>query len=170
MTKKKVVVFDTSVVLCWLKVPGKQTCGPQEDQWNFERINKLIDALKTKAVFVLPLATLIETGNHIAQCDGDRYAIAQNFTDTVIKPCADATAPWAAFTEQSELWSENALNNLAKEWPKLASQRLSLGDATIKSVAEQYAEAGFEVEILTGDAGLKIHEPVQAIVIPRRKR
>lgn len=166
---KKIVVFDTSVVLCWLQVPGKDTCGPQDNHWDYERINSLIEKM-TNAVFVLPLATLIETGNHIAQCGGDRYTLAKNFSEKIINPCADATAPWAAFTEQSDLWSSQALSQLANEWPDLASQRLSLGDATIKNVAKKYSEAGMSVEILTGDEGLKSYEPIAPAVLPRRKR
>lgn len=166
---KKIVVFDTSVILCWLRVPGKDTCGPEDDRWDYTRINNLIAGMGN-AIFVLPLATLIETGNHIAQCGGDRYVLAQNFSEQIIKPCADATAPWAAFTEQSELWSSTALSNLAEEWPILASQHLSLGDATIKNVAKQYATAGMSVEILTGDAGLKSYEPIQPAIPPRRRR
>ena len=29
--KKKVLIFDTSVHCVWLKVPGKETCGPEEN-------------------------------------------------------------------------------------------------------------------------------------------
>ena len=68
--------------------------------------------------------------------------------------------PWAAFTDQQDLWDPDGLKNLAKEWPTLAAQGVSLGNATIKSVAERYAKLGFHVEILTGDAGLKSLEPV----------
>ena len=82
---------------------------------------------------------------------------------------ATAEEPWAAFTSQSELWSEENLKKLADEWPKLAASKISIGDATIKDVAEFYTESGFSVEILTGDGGLKAYEP-KAIKVPRRCR
>lgn len=28
---RKVLVLDTSVLCCWLKVPGRETAGPLED-------------------------------------------------------------------------------------------------------------------------------------------
>jgi len=49
---------------------------------------------------------------------------------------------------------------LSEYWPELAQgQRLSLGDATIKDVAEYYAQMGWQIEILTGDKGLKHMNP-----------
>ena len=62
------------------------------------------------------------------------------------------------------------LNILASSWPDLAVQHLSLGDATIKDVAEHYAQMGSKVEILTGDQGLKSYEPITPVEIPRRRR
>ena len=56
------------------------------------------------------------------------------------------------------------------EWPELAAQKISIGDATIKSVADYYAKTGLEVEILTGDAGLKAYQPVTPVSTPRRRR
>lgn len=76
-----------------------------------------------------------------------------------MKMAAEEETPWAAFTDQQDLWDPDGLKRLAEEWPTLAVQGVSLGDATIKSVAERYAKLGFYVEIL-GDAGLKSFEPV----------
>ena len=79
--------------------------------------------------------------------------------------------PWAAFTVQSDLWSAEKLNALADNWPILAASKLSLGDATIKDVAEYYAEQESTVEIFTGDQGLKAYEPiVKPAKIPRRRK
>lgn len=46
----------------------------------------------------------------------------------------------------------------------------SIGDASIAEVANYYSASGFEVEIFTGDAGLKAFEPSVKMEIPRRKR
>lgn len=166
---RRVLIFDTSVLCCWLQVPGKETAGPADDRWDYQRIQQLIEAEKIQgSTFVLPLASLIETGNHIAQSSGDRFTLAQRFA-AHFHDAADAKTPWAAFADQSELWQPAHLKRLAEDWPALAASQLSLGDATIKDVAEHYAKAGFAVEILTGDGGLKAYQPIQPVFKPRRR-
>jgi len=87
-----------------------------------------------------------------------------------MRKSADQQTPWAAFSDQSILWSSEKLKQLADSWPNQAAQKLSLGDATIKDVAEYYAQIGCAVEILTGDQGLKAYEPAAPIEIPRRRQ
>ena len=111
---------------------------------------------------------LIIDTSHIAHASAERYTLAQSLSEIIVK-VATAEEPWAAFTFQSELWSEENLKKLANEWPALAAAKLSIGDMTIKDVAEFYTKSGFQVEILTGDGGLKAYEP-KAIKIPRRRR
>jgi len=167
---RKIIIFDTSVLCCWLKVPGKDTCGPKRDLWDFDRIDKKIQKeLNRKSTFVLPLATIIETGNHIAQTRADRYNIAESLAD-LIRKAATETEPWAAFAQQSLLWKDKKLQELAGNWPTLAQQGLGIGDATIKDVADYYATAHFEVEILTGDQGLKAYQPSAPLLQPRRRK
>jgi hypothetical protein len=166
---KKILILDTSILCCWLRVPGKDTAGAQHDLWDFSRIDKLLVAERDQgSTFVLPIASLIETGNHIAQCNGDRYNLATSLTDH-LKNTVDASSPWAAFTDQSALWEPSKLQELATVWPQLAVGRTSIGDATIKHVAEYYSQAGWEVEILTGDEGLKAYETSRQTLIPRRR-
>lgn len=83
---------------------------------------------------------------------------------------AEHKEPWAAFSDQTILWSPDKLKLLADIWPNLAAEKLSLGDATIKDVAEYYAQMGYSVEILTGDQGLKAHQPETPALIPRRRQ
>lgn len=166
----KVLIIDTSVYCCWLKVPGKDTAGSDDDKWNFARANKIIlDEMKAGAYLVLPLATLLETGNHIAQSSSLRFECAKLLAEHVTL-AANATLPWIAFTEQSDLWNQDNLVKLASEWPALAAQNISIGDATIKNVADFYSSAHFDVVILTGDAGLKAYEPARPKLVPRRRR
>jgi len=87
-----------------------------------------------------------------------------------LREAADAQSPWAAFTDQSPLWQAENLRSLADRWPRLANGGTTIGDATIQDVAEYYAKAGYFVEILTGDAGLKAYEPAKPAAIPRRRR
>lgn len=121
--------------------------------------------------FYLPVATIIETGNHIAHANGDRFSMAERLADKIID-ATNATSPWAAFTEQNDLWNEEGLASLAVRWKTTAPAGQSLGDASIVDVANYYAKMGFDVEILTGDAGLKAYQPQpkSGVRIPRRRK
>ena len=130
---------------------------------------KIEEEKKLGTTFVLPIASIIETGNHIAHSAGDRHAVGHLFAG-IISATADQVSPWAAFTEQSELWKKENLKVLAERWKESVISGQSLGDASIVDVANYYASAGFEVEIFTGDQGLKAYEPSSIIVIPRRRR
>jgi hypothetical protein len=166
---RKVLVFDTSILCAWLRVPGKETCGPDDDRWDPERVDEKIDTeQRAGTLFVLPLASIVETGNHIAQAAHSRRERAAELA-RLMRESAEERSPWAAFTDQSGLWTAERLKGLAETWPDLAVQKLSLGDTTIKFVAEHYAQAGYAVEILTGDRGLKSYEPITPAEIPRRR-
>ena len=168
--KKKVLIFDTSVLCVWLKVPGKETCGSKENRLTFDMVNAKIEEEKSQGTtFVLPIASIIETGNHIAHSTGDRHEVGYAFAD-IISATADQISPWAAFTEQSELWKKENLKVLAERWKESVISGQSLGDASIVDVANYYASAEFEVEIFTGDEGLKAYEPSTPVVKPRRRR
>ncbi|MBP8018713.1 MAG: hypothetical protein KAY82_01620 [Hylemonella sp.] len=166
---KKILILDTSILCCWLRVPGKDTAGNAQNRWDHNRIDQLLVAERARgSLFVLPIASLIETGNHIAQCTGDRFNLATLLTNH-LQSTVDALSPWAAFTDQSALWESPNLQELAATWPQLAVGGTSIGDATIKHVAEHYSKAGYEVEILTGDEGLKAYETLRPSQVPRRR-
>lgn len=133
---KKVLIIDTSILCILLSVPGKTTCGSGSNQWNRERVDKLLQQeIQASTTLVLPLATILKTGNHIAQARSQRYETAQALAQIMVQ-AADERTPWAAFTAQSVLWDADGLRKLATEWPNLAAQKVSIGDATIKTVAE----------------------------------
>ena len=69
---KKVLIIDTSILCVWLKVPGMETCGTKDSPITFEYVNSKIEAeAKTgRTTFVLPIASIIETGNHITHIKG----------------------------------------------------------------------------------------------------
>ncbi len=158
---RKVLIIDTSILCVWLEVPNMETCGKDLDKWDKQRVDQVLQKEEdNKTTFVLPLATIIETGNHIAQAASKtRHEKAQNLAN-VIKLAADGNTPWAVFSEQLDmLWNREEMKKLAIEWPPLAAQKISIGDATIKKIAEYYYARNCIVEILTGDAGLKAYEP-----------
>lgn len=167
---KKVLVVDTSVLCVWLEVTGKVSCGPDNDRWDKARVEgKIKEEIEAGTTFVLPLASIIETGNHISQSATHRRERAVALAD-LIRKSADEETPWAAFSDQSILWTTEKLKGLSDSWPALADQKLSLGDATIKDVAEYYAQTGTtHVEILTGDQGLKAYQPSVPAAVPRRR-
>lgn len=165
----KVLILDTSILCVWLRVNGKETCGPDNNRWDYGTVNdKIATEVEDNTILVLPLAAIIETGNHIAQCHGDKFALINSFIE-LINNAVDETTPWAAFTHQSELWSKNGLKDLASRWKETAIGGQSLGDASIVDVANYYAETGYSVEIFTGDQGLKAYEPIVKPMIPRRR-
>ena len=166
---RRVLILDTSILCCWLRVPGKATAGPQEDTWNYDRVNSLlqIEVAERASTLVLPIATLIETGNHIANAPDQRFHCATILSGELLK-AIDAMSPWATFTEQATLWNAENIRALAESWPQLASRKISLADASIRHVADYYARAGFEVELLTGDRGLQMYYSETVAAKPRR--
>lgn len=166
------LILDTSILCVWLQVRWMEDCGEENNKWHYEDVNdKIEQEIREGTTFVLPLASIIETGNHIAQLKkGPRKPFADKLMDLIVKS-ADEESPWAAFTEQNDLWSAESLKNLAVNWSELAESGHSLGDASIVYVANYYYDMGFAVEIFTGDQGLKAYEPIGRLsVTPRRRR
>lgn len=161
MTARKALILDTSIVCVMIGIPGKTECGSDTDRWTQTRVHEKLETEKAGGTtLVLPLATIIETGNHIAQAkQGDRYTMATKLGSMMFN-AASGEVPWTAFAEQQDLWNAESLMNLAEHWPRRAVEKVSLGDFTISEVAKRYRQAGFAVEIFTGDQGLKAMEPL----------
>ncbi len=76
---QKVLIIDTSILCVYLKVPFMEECGPNNDKWDYNRVCEKINyEIAQKSLLVLPLAALIETGNHIAHVSGERYGLAKD--------------------------------------------------------------------------------------------
>jgi hypothetical protein len=73
-----------------------------------------MEEAKRGATFVLPLATIIETGNHIAQATKDRYACTRKLVH-IIQKALNKESPWAQFSEQAELWKVDELHRFLVE-------------------------------------------------------
>lgn len=151
----------------WLKVPGRETTG-ENGYINFEYVDNYIkSAIDNGAQLVLPITTLIETGNFIAHCKSNREHSVNQMVD-IINNVADGKLPWVAIDSQNNLLKGDKLKELAADWSKtVISEDQSIGDAAIVKVAE-YLSSLFDVEIFTGDGGLKNYE--QKIVGQMRKR
>lgn len=156
---KKVIILDTSILCVWLKVPGLETTGSKDDIWNYERVNSHIESEKEKgALLALPIASVIETGNHIAHAKGPKMNSANKLKEFITN-VADNKYPWQAIFDQKDLWNGDKLKELANQWIKgVETEKQSIGDTAIVEVAKYYAGKGFKVEIFTGDYGLKQYE------------
>ena len=173
--KHRILVIDTSILCVWLKVPGMEVCGPQEDQWDYKRVKEKIDEeIEQGAYLILPIATLIETGNHITHIkDGNlRRQTAEGFCEFVLK-ATKGDSPWTSFVEQLELWESQNLCKLIETWWKEIGNQHSMGDASIADVAQFYYGLDWNVEILSGDQLLRTSyapQSIQAKYVPRRRK
>lgn len=89
--KMNVRFIDTSIMLNLLEVPGR--CAEKErvnEEWRF--------ILEKKETLIMPIATIIETGNHIAHiADGTaRRSITLKFQE-YLRKTADSLAPWQLY-------------------------------------------------------------------------
>lgn len=154
---KKVIIIDTSVLCVWLKVPGKTTTG-KNNAIDYEYVSNYIQTeIKKGTQLVLPLTTLIETGNFVAHCKSNKEPSVTQMVD-IINDVADGTTPWIALESQKDLLKGDKLKDLAKDWQTtVITENQSIGDAAIVKVAQDLASL-YDVEIFTGDGGLKNYE------------
>ncbi|MEA5512441.1 hypothetical protein [Nodularia sp. UHCC 0506] len=62
---QKVLIIDTSILCVYLAVPGKETCGTDNDKWDKSRVEACFQLEQEQGTqFILPLATIIENSNH----------------------------------------------------------------------------------------------------------
>lgn len=145
---------DTSVLCDLLKVPGK--C-----QRHGEVRQELADLKERGIQLVLPVATIIETGNHIAQAgDGHgRRASATAFV-RLLRLTAEGAAPWVL---HSVAWDGRMLDLLCDgpgrigAFVEMAGRGLlGAGDLAILAECELYAArtAGVRVGVWTHDERL----------------
>ena len=116
-----ICLIDTSVFVEILNVPIKAT---QHEQI----VSELKTKIERRETLFLPMATILETGNHVAQ-NGDgnqRRKCAENFVSQVQK-ALDGESP---FKPISFLKREH-LQQWLSEFPNSAMQGTGLGDLSI---------------------------------------
>ena len=153
----KILIVDTSIMCVWLKVPGKEVAG-KSNEYTYDIVAQHIEDERQKGTkLVLPIATIIETGNHIAHSNGNREYSIDTFSSMIVS-AAKGETPWIAIDMQHALWNADNLAVLVEEWKKtVVTENQSIGDAAIVQIAQQFAPT-CEVEIFTGDGGLKNYE------------
>lgn len=129
-----VCIIDTSVFLNLLNVPGRNQA--------IEAIRRsFAEYVELGATFILPMATIIETGNHIAQNGdgGTRRQTAQRFCDAV-KGAFNGEAPYqpSEFPNSAELlqWIDGFPDAAGRnKSPARINEGTSFGDL---SIIEEY--------------------------------
>ena len=125
-----VSIIDTSVFLNLLNVPGKN-----------QDIDSIVKSYREYAelgaTFILPMATIIETGNHIAQNGkgGTRRRTAQRFCEAV-KGAFTGEAPYqpSEFPSSADVlnWIDNFPDNAGRnKSPDKPNEGTSFGDLSI---------------------------------------
>ena len=123
-----ICILDSSILLELLQVPGKSQ-DAQGIQAEFRR------RAEDGAQFIVPLAAIIETGNHIGQADRDRYRVAGRFRRLVMSSL-DGSAPFVVHPfPDPEAW--RAMMERFAEW---ASRGSGLGDLTILRTFEYHRQ------------------------------
>jgi hypothetical protein len=116
-----VVLVDTSVFDEILGVPGKsqdrETILAQLESW-----------LDQGASLLLPMATVIETGNHIAKLKGDR--LSRKLAETYVEQVRLAMTDQSPFTATPSFDSERVLEWL-DEFPDYAMMKIGAADLSI---------------------------------------
>lgn len=155
---RRAIFIDTSVLSNLLSVPGKSQ-DMEKAQQDFLALQE-----DNSVQFVLPVTTVIETGNHIAQIkNGDmRREVAQRFGKMLESVC-EREAPWVLHDFG---WGESFLRsflggaNSQRTWYDLAQERVGGGDLSILVEASMYQNRlQIDCEIWTYDAGLRAYAP-----------
>lgn len=115
-----VCIIDTSIFVNLLNVPGRN-----QDK---DRVaNDFVEYVKSGASFILPMATIIETGNHIAQNGNGstRRKTAQLFCEAV-RGAFNGEAPYRT----SEFPSSQEVLTWLDNFPALAGKNKASGKTT----------------------------------------
>lgn len=156
--------IDTSVMLNLLEVPNR--CSELEKVKKEWREN-----LEANDVLIMPTATIIETGNHIAHIpNGDvRRKVAGVFGEFLRKTANDE-APWQLYSVKN---IKEELLYLADNIESFATCEIGIGDMSIVYAYEHYIEEtpGIgSIRIWSTDTHLQSYSRENVSLRRRRKR
>lgn len=125
--------IDTSILLNILDVPDRN----QNKDEVIEEFKSLIEG-RTETL-ILPLATIIETGNHIAHIgNGSIRREKANLLSQFLLRTANGEAPWEYYGKEL---SADDLIHIANNFPDMAmAQCTGIGDLSIIRAFEKYKE------------------------------
>jgi hypothetical protein len=131
----RVTFIDTSVLCELLEVPGKHSPAAAA-----EIRAELAARMEAGEHFVIPITAVIETGNHIAQCNGDRFAVSGR----LVRLLEQARANDAPFVVNETAWDETFLADLCagdsttESLQQLAARNVGAGDVAILVERDRY--------------------------------
>lgn len=154
-----VTMVDTSILCELLQVPGK--CDPARRSEVLAEVDRRWRAGER---FVIPITAVIETGNHIAQADGNRYEAARRLVG-LLRAAISEESHWRVL--QTRLGGEflTALcdgNSTGQSLEALAAAKVGAGDVAILVERDQFraATAVDNVQVWTLDEGLRAQAAV----------
>lgn len=153
----RALFVDTSVLCVLLQIPGKS------DGRN-DIINEFVERQRKGALFVIPVAAVVEAGNHIAQLsDGhDRESRSRALKDLLERSLA-GTHPWVV---SGVAWDHGLVRSIihgggsAPDLVQAARSNVGTGDLSILAEMRAFAArtetpSALPVELWTLDAGLR---------------
>jgi len=150
------VFLDTSIFLHILRVPG------YDDKIQEDEISACLKKLfEEGARLYLPLATILETGNHICRIkDGrQRKKAAETFIEYV-EEAINGNAPWGVAFKKEE---QTVLLEVLNDYLKHVQQGISLSDCFIihdsRKMNNLVKDKNEKTWIWTLDAALKARSP-----------
>jgi len=116
-----ICIIDTTVFLEILNVPNKATLHKNI-------IQELETKIKNEEVLFMPMATIIETGNHIAQNGNghQKRKAAEKFVEQ-INLAIEGKSPFTPI----DFLTKQKLSSWLAEFPNLAMTGLGIGDVSI---------------------------------------
>ncbi|MGI8808043.1 MAG: hypothetical protein ACR2KK_09425 [Acidimicrobiales bacterium] len=156
-----VTMVDTSVLCELLQVPGKSNPARGAD------VRAEVDRRwRDGERFVIPITAVIETGNHIAQADGNRYDVAGRLV-RLLQVAISEESHWRVL--QTRLGAEFltslcAGDSTGQSMEALAAARVGAGDIAILVERDQFlaSTAIRTVQVWTFDEGLNAQAAARA--------
>lgn len=156
--------IDTSILVNILDIPGM-------NQDRETVLNEYQELKVNRNTFILPLATIIETGNHIAHIDDGniRRKKGIEFAEMLHK-IANDESPWKFFEDEV---TREEIAVIANRLPDSVIYESGVGDLSIIAAYEKYKNnipaIGY-IRIWSMDGHLKNYEETLEIPQTRKKR
>lgn len=130
MRSKPIIwIVDTSVFLNVLNVPGR-------NQQRDGVLNSFKERVENKDSFLLPFASIVETGNHVAHLDGNnRFRFAQLFKEEV-RRTIEGSSPW----KPMDFPEKNHVLNWLVDFPENAAKGIGLADHSMIKQWERHRD------------------------------
>jgi len=156
-----VTIVDTSVLCELLQVPGKSNPARSAD------VRAEVDRRWHEGErFVIPITAVIETGNHIAQADGNRHDVAGRLV-RLLQVAISEESHWRVLQTRlggEFLTSLCAGDSTGQSLETLAAARVGAGDIAILVERDQFlaTTAIRNVQVWTFDEGLNAQAAARA--------